>query len=348
MSFNTRKVFDEISASKEADIPGVLKIGGTKPGPVLIVSAMTHGNEPSGLAAIHAVHALRDQLQGTVYAVINNLVAGAKYFEAKTFEEKRRCRFDQLNMNRLPEDVLDRRSSSEPSEIRRANELYPLLKDAEGGLDVHSTLLPTTPMLIDIKGRTEDLDRLSDGIPIVMRVTNIVPVQVGYPAGSLYGGIDCDDVPVLEVESGSHEEPAAIRTAVHSAIAFLTKFGALDATEVTETDELQEIHRVIQSVRFPDMSYSLLRVPEMGMEYAEGEILARKDGGGGKSIVANLASHSLFGNDRVKPFDASRLREEMLFLAQSPVRQRPRKLFVPIIDTSMYEQGMEPTISATP
>lgn len=189
---------------------------------------------------------------------------------------------------------------------------------------MHSFSEPSEPMIIDIKGTEKDLDALSDGIPLKTRVTNIVSVQTGYAMGSLYGGLRNTDTPVIEVESGQHEDPASNRVATESAVAMLIKSDFLDS-DYTERSSYQLIHRVIGSVKFPDLSYALTKKYQAFEPISEGEVIAK---GNGKDIVAALDCHPVFGTSRLKMEHEAQLKEEKLFLA-APVRRRVRKLLIP-------------------
>lgn len=323
-------IFDYLSLQNHKGMSGVTLINGKRPGETAVISMMTHGNEVSGLAAAYYLlrekDKISDRLKGRIALTLNNEAAGIQYFAAETEEEQRKARKFEMNMNRLPEDILDRTSSKEVYEIRRAHTLYPLWKDAQSGLDLHSTTLPSDPMLIDIKGDKKGLDDLSDGIPIRDRLENIVPVQIGYPVGSLYGGLS-ENIPVIEVESGCHHDPAAIVTAVNSAVAFLIKRGMLEGFEVEEKDDTQHVYRVTSSVKFPNLSYELSKIYRTFEPVQEGEIIARGDR---KPIVSALEGHAIFGPDKLKRDDPKKLEEEVLFLT-AKMRERARKLLVPDI-----------------
>jgi predicted deacylase len=322
-----QNTFEEVSKSSYKGMKGVMHVQGASRRKFLL-TVMTHGNEPSGLAAIHHLGndpEMRKNLKGDLLIAINNMAAGAKYFEAKTQKEKRKYRRYEMNMNRLPEDILDRTSSSEPYEIRRAHELYPLYRTADVGLDIHSFFAKGDPMIIDIKGDTADLDEMSDGIPLETRVMNIVPIQQGYPVGSLYGGLK-NPIPVLEVETGRHQDASSNQVSIESFVATLMKTGFLEG-DSEEAQSVQKIYRVTGTVRFPDTSYRLLRRHQSFGAIQEGEVIAK---GNGKPIVAALDCHTIFGVKNRK-LTAADLKDERMFLA-APMRERMRKLLKPVLD----------------
>ena len=105
-------VLREFKKSTCDGVSGVMRIDGPKPGPVLGITACTHGNEPSGLAIFH--HLLNDlrikeALKcGTLYLVVNNITQ----LGILCGHNRRWYRSRKMNMNRLPKDVM---SSTEQS-----------------------------------------------------------------------------------------------------------------------------------------------------------------------------------------------------------------------------------------
>src|SRR6202158_1107507 len=131
-----RKTFDRLKSSTTDGIPGVIRIESGKPGPVLGITAGTHGNEPAGISVFH--HLLNELdiektlIAGTLYLVVNNIRAAEAFFNAQTEEEFRKARYHDVNMNRLPKNVLDIKDDSR-YEIQRAQEVYPVWQRFAGG-----------------------------------------------------------------------------------------------------------------------------------------------------------------------------------------------------------------------
>src|SRR5947209_1565224 len=85
-----RATFEMLQASSYLDVPGVLRVDSASRhnGPIVGISACTHGNEPCGLAAIW--YCLREGflrnslVKGSVIFMVNNLAATAEYFRAQS------------------------------------------------------------------------------------------------------------------------------------------------------------------------------------------------------------------------------------------------------------------------
>lgn len=258
-------------------IRGVLKIESGKPGPILGVTASTHGNEPTGLAIIdhllNTVEIGKNLLQGTLFLVLNNIEASRRYFDATTEEEVRKARYCDVNMNRLPDDVLERKDDSR-YEIRRAQELYPIWKQFEYGLDVHSTLETSEPMIITMGDSI--YPKLMRGFSIPMLLTGMGIHQLGKPACAFYGAHASSSV--FGIEAGQHEEEETFTRAAVCATALLQNLGMLPGTPHQSLASYQE-YQLSGSIIFPDISYDFVRVFEHKEYIQGGEILAESTKG---------------------------------------------------------------------
>lgn len=321
-----RRVFEDLCKNSHKGIPGVTYVQGATRKQFLL-SILTHGNEPSGLASAHAIlddASVRNNLKGDVVITVNNVEAATRFFAADSAEEKRKHRGYEMNMNRMPEDILDRKGAKELYEIRRTHELMPVFRDASVGLDIHSYTQEGPPMIIDTKGEQAALDALNDSIPIRDRITNIIALQTGYSIGCLFGGLMNRQVPAIAVETGSHEHPDAMRNAKRIAISTLIGAGFLDE-ERDETEDTQQVYRTVGSFKFPSMNYALLRTHKPFGFIAEDEVIAKGDG---KDIIAAQDCITLFGADRLTIDTPAQLADERMFLTLPP-RNRPRTLLQP-------------------
>lgn len=147
--------FDFIKSSRYEGINGVLFINSGVPGPILGITMQTHGNEPSGLATLwhfrHNFNLGANLQKGSVFFIINNIQATENYFSALNMDDgeeketaKRRARFADCNMNRLPEETLEL-SNDARYEVRRAQELRPVWQKLEVAIDIHSVLQKSPP-----------------------------------------------------------------------------------------------------------------------------------------------------------------------------------------------------------
>jgi len=215
------EVLREFKKSTCDGVPGVMKIDGPRPGPVLGITACTHGNEPSGLAIFHYLLNdlnIKETLQcGTLYLVVNNVRAAEKFFAATTEKEMKDARYADVNMNRLPRDVMS--STDKKYELVLARELYPIWQRFTHGLDIHSTLTDTMPMIISRGNNFERIAKLVRGFPIEILISNIDRMQIGVPPFSFYGV--SSDVPVFAIEAGQHTKSETLERARDCAVALL-------------------------------------------------------------------------------------------------------------------------------
>ncbi len=175
-----RGTFKKLRASTHDGIEGVVRFAGS-PGPTAVLTCLTHGNEPSGLAPLwylwehpEIVH----DLKGTIFFCANNVEGAERFFQANTPDEKWAGRFCEVNMNRLPEDALE---NGDALELRRLRELMPVFLQADMGIDFHSFPDPGPCMTIDVKGDEARCSALFDPLGLPLRVTNMVEVQDGKP-----------------------------------------------------------------------------------------------------------------------------------------------------------------------
>ncbi len=309
-----KSIFKSITEKAYCGIKGVIVLESGMEGPTLGITINTHGNEPCGLYLLREFiqNDLEKKLKrGKVIFVLNNIEATRLYFESESFEEKREARFIDINMNRLPEDIL--KIESGEYEIERAKELYDIYKLFDYGLDIHSTEAESTPMLIDIKGNTRNLFR---GMPIKNLLTNIANVQKGIPVCMLYGGLS-RNIPTFEIEGGSHENPDTIKNTIESAYILLYNLKMIDCRYSEETASMNK-YKVIDSLILPSTDYKLSKAFSFFDGIGKGEILASN---GIDNIYAKQDGHILFPPKDKEP---SKLKinnqEEVMFLSE-PVKK---------------------------
>jgi hypothetical protein len=268
-----------ISKSKVSSISGAIEFNSGTIGPTVGITLCTHGNEPAGLITLwylRNVFKLQNKLRkGRIIFVLNNLNACEKYLHTISDEEKNMCRFLDVNMNRLPENLLTLEKSSK-YEIIRAKELYPIWSQFDVGLDIHSTPQESQPMII-LQGEQLPKD-LIKGFSINKIISNIDNVQTGKPAFSFYGG--GKKIPIIEIESGSHKSIHSPVCAIQCALSLLHNLHIIDQNDY----QLKNIHQKYEtypikgSIIFPNISYTLTR-NFYDFEYLkQGEIIAQGDG----------------------------------------------------------------------
>ncbi len=313
------ETFTRIRSSYYRNVPGVYCIESGVSGPVLGITACTHGNEPSGLAVIHNLFDRLSEgsqlLKGKLFLVLNNIDATDRYMGAQSETEERLARFVDVNMNRLPPNVLSL-SDDTRSEVRRAKELQSVWEEFTHALDVHSTLTEMSPMIIS---RSDGLpDELLHGIPIETILLNIENAQVGKPAFAFYGSPD-KDADVFAIEAGSHKRPESFKCAIDTATVVLQNLGMI-AGAPNRTERTYKEYFIEGSILFPDMSYKIPD-PEEVRDFQ----LVRKGTPLGISsigldpILAPFDTHPIM---MTNPVSKTSLLEEAMFLSLPVIERR--------------------------
>lgn len=315
-SLSDLRIFFSTMKKMQVDgISGFIRLDGREPGPVLGITACTHGNEPSGVAAIK--YLLEDfdvagkLLRGTLYLGINNLDAATRYFEASSDEERKQLRFVDHNMNRLPEDLRDL-SGDRRSEIVRARELLPIYGRFQAALDIHSTSQNSDPMIIT--GGNHFHPELVRGFPIENIISNIDVVQIGLPAFGFFGNKDIQ-IPVFEIEAGQHEHPHSFERAITCVTSLLSNMGMVSDSGTPPAITTYKEYEIFGSVIFPNNTYKLTRKFDDFEFVKKGTVFAE---GAGVALVASQDCHTFFCPAVDTP---KRITEEIIFLSE-PVRTR--------------------------
>lgn len=278
---------------------------GRAPGKTCVVLIGTHGNEPVGLyayeqlAAYFAKHPLE---RGTVHCVVSNPRALLAYAQATTPEEERRARFVDLNMNRLPRDI-----HGDVYELRRLRDLLPILHRSDIAIDLHSTSLPSDPMLIPVGKGTE---AFTPHIPIATLLSGVSQV-IGEQFLLHHAGGFPGHATSFLLECGEHEDPRSVQCAVQSVHNILHQAG-LHSFPPSGVPKQYRYH-VEQSIFFPHASYRLVRDFGNFEPIRKGDLLAT---GEGEPIYAPMDGHTLFAFAGGKP---PTIAEEAIFLTRPRV-----------------------------
>jgi predicted deacylase len=219
-----------------------------KPGPTVMVNALTHGNEICGAIVVDRL--LRDGVKparGTLILSFANVAAFERFDTGNPYAS----RFIDEDFNRVwrPE-ILDGPAHS--VELDRARELRPFVDRADYLLDIHSMLEPSPPVMI--------CGPLEKGIGFAFEVG--VPEHIVSDTGHANGtrmrdyagfGDPGSERNALLVECGQHWERNAERIAAQTTWRFLDVLGAVDpalAAEHIERDPApaQKLIRVTEAV----------------------------------------------------------------------------------------------------
>ena len=210
-------------AQGNCGIPFVWRFESSRPGPGLVVQALTHGNEVCGAIALDwLLSAGFHPTRGAFTAVFANVRAYASFDPAEPFAS--RC-IDE-DFNRLwTDDVLG--SPRRSAELARARELRPVYDAADHLLDLHSMTDPCPPLAL--------CGRHAKGLSLAraVGVPEHIVIDGGHAAGKRLRDYAFFDEPsdprnALLVECGQHWERNAPRVAREATLRFLRQFDAVD------------------------------------------------------------------------------------------------------------------------
>ncbi len=244
-----------------------------RPGPALLVNALTHGNELCGMVAV------RHLLDSGVRPRIGSLTLSFAHVEAyDAFDPSRPFENRQLvhNLNRVWSDELLGGAADSP-ELRRARALRPVVAAADHILDIHSTSQDVAPFWVYPGFARNAVVALAIGRPSVHLVmpdglgSGIPLIQHGR-----HGAVDGPAGAGLVVECGQHFRRASGDFATAAALAFLAHFGliARDPGAATQGRAPQRRFELLQTRIVKTAGFAFSR-PLVGFErFAVGELIA--------------------------------------------------------------------------
>lgn len=260
----------DISAWREGNtgIPYVHRFESGRPGPHVVINALTHGNEICGVAAVaRLLEGPVRPLIGTLTVSLSNVAAYESFDPARPFESRQLVH----NMNRIWSDAwLD--GGEDSPELRRARELRPVMAAADHILDLHSTSQDVEPFWVyPAFARNAEValaigrpavhlsmpDGLGSGTPLIQHGRH------GEPQGR---GV------ALVAECGGHFRAATSALAVEVTLDFLAHFGLVAPRP--GAGQPQRRYQLLQTyvVRTPAFRFTR---PLVGFEtFAAGELVA--------------------------------------------------------------------------
>jgi predicted deacylase len=246
-----------------------------KPGPAVMVQALTHGNEFCGAIAMKLL------LDGKVKPEKGKLIlafANVAAFARFDFDDPDRSRYIDEDYNRVWADEA-LRGPRDSAELRRARELRPFVDAADYLLDLHSMHEPCRPIMVCAKSDKSAAFSRRIGVP------GDLLIDTGHPAGLRMierGGFGDPASPktAVLIECGQHWEKGAADVAVDTLFRFLLATGAVNASICKSHFRLappavQKTIRVTEAVvvrsmdfRFPYLFKGLEVIPKAGTEIA--------------------------------------------------------------------------------
>lgn len=207
----------------------VHRIDSGRPGPTVMVNALTHGNE---LCGAHALKLLFDrELRPRRGALVLSFANVAAY---ATFDARNptASRYVDEDLNRLwAPEILD--GPRQSVELSRARELRPLVAAADYVLDIHSMQSRSPALMLcgtEVKGK-----HLAGkvGVPA------LVVADAGHEAGPRMRDFGAFSDPASErtallVECGQHWRQATVDVAIETTLRFLVAAGAISPADAGE------------------------------------------------------------------------------------------------------------------
>ena len=239
-----------------------------KPGPHVLINALTHGNEFCGMVA--ATHLLDNGVRplcGTLTVSFANVAAYKSFNTEQPFDSRQITH----NLNRIwSSEWLDGEQDS--VELSRARTLRPVVAAADHILDIHSTTQDVVPFWVYPAFDRNAAVALAISPPAVHLV---MPSGLGSGTPLIQHGrhgVANHTGTALVAECGQHFKQASADVAVGVALDFLGHFGLIDRQPAIAAAprrfELLKTH-VIQHE-----SFKFVR-PMVGFEsFADGELIA--------------------------------------------------------------------------
>lgn len=236
-----------------------------RPGPGVMIQALTHGNEFCGAIALKTL--LEDRpplLKGKLTLAFANVQAYARFDAA----HPDRSRFVDEDYNRVWDDsVLG--GARDSVELRRARELRPFVDAADYLLDLHSMHERCRPIMVCGTSEKSAAFARRLGVPADLLI------DTGHPAGLRMierGGFGDPRSPrtAVLIECGQHWEKGAAEVALDTALRFLAVTGVAPESWTARRlrltpPALQRLVRVTEPVVARSMAFRFAR-PWRGLE----------------------------------------------------------------------------------
>ena len=239
-----------------------------RPGPHVLVNALTHGNEFCGMVA--ATHLLDSGVRpkiGTLTVSFANVAAYESFDTARPFDSRQLVH----NLNRIwSAEHLD--GAEDSPEHRRARELRPVVAAADHILDIHSTSQDVQPFWVYPQFERNAAAALAIGRP---QVHLVMPQGLGSGTPLIQHGLH--GTPghhgvAMVAECGQHFKQASASLAIEVALDFVAHFGLIDPRPKAVPE--QQRFELLQTWVIKSPEFRFVR-PLIGFEsFDEGELIA--------------------------------------------------------------------------
>ncbi|WP_428669326.1 succinylglutamate desuccinylase [Reyranella sp.] len=217
--------FPELRKWEKGDAPYVHVIGSGKPGPTVMVTALTHGNEVSGAVVVDAL--LEQGLKprsGTLILAFNNIEAYHSFDPRTPFKSRMIDEDFNRTWGRLDQPATT-------VETRRAQVVKPFVERADLLLDLHSMHDDGVPLML--------AGPLAKGVELAKKVGSPVDIiaDAGHAAGMRmrdYGGFGDPRSPknALLIETGQHWRASSVAVAKDVTARFLVETGIVEPRDL--------------------------------------------------------------------------------------------------------------------
>jgi len=230
--------FPELRKWEKGAAPYIHVLESGKPGPTVMVAALTHGNEVSGAVVVDALleKGLRPR-RGTLILGFNNVDAYYSFDPRTPFKSRMIDEDFNRTWGRLDQPATT-------VETRRAQVVKPFVERADYLLDLHSMHDDCVPLML-----CGPLDRGAEMAKRLGAPADIVRDR-GHAAGMRmrdYGafGDPKSDRTALLIETGQHWRASSVVVAKDVTHRFLTETGIVEAADLAEVEALAAADPVI-------------------------------------------------------------------------------------------------------
>lgn len=241
-----------------------------KPGPHVLINALTHGNEFCGMvAATHLLDTAVRPRAGTLTVSFANVQAYESFDPATPFDSRQIVH----NLNRVwSPEWLD--GSEDSPELRRARVLRPVVAAADHILDIHSTSQDVEPFWVYPAFERNAAAALAIGRPAVHLV---MPNGLGSGTPLIQHGRHGEghgSGTAMVAECGQHFKRASADLATAVALDFLAHFGLIERALAAPLPQAQRRFELLQTYVIQTEGFRFVR-PVIGFEvFAKGELIA--------------------------------------------------------------------------
>ena len=211
--------------------PYVTTFDSGKPGPHVMVQALTHGNELCGAIALD--YLFREGVR-PVAGRLTFAFANIEAFASWDTSDPNRSRYVDEDYNRVWSDAT-LKGARNSTELRRARELVKFVDAADFLLDIHSMHDPCAPIMVC--GATGEGGEKSAAFARKMQVPQNLLIDTGHPAGLRMierGPFRDPRAPqtAILIECGQHWERSSVDVAIDTALRFLQTTGVVESSFV--------------------------------------------------------------------------------------------------------------------